>query len=117
MDDAVYFARDVVSGNVKIGHSYHVGRRLKALERVTGPTFTLVATMPGGRRVEGQIHALLIEDHIGNEWFRPSPRVEALMLAVADGSFDMATLPDCKSPIRSASALRTHAARAARKAA
>jgi hypothetical protein len=116
MKEFVYFARDPETGNVKIGHSCKVEHRVRALRGQVGHDLEIVAVVEGARPIEGRFHAMLIDLHIGGEWFRPSPRLEAVIIGVAEGWFDLSKLPSCVSPIRSASAHRTWAARRERQA-
>jgi hypothetical protein len=111
MSRHVYFVRDRTSGNVKIGHAWNVDSRLSLIRRRQGLSLELLATIPGDRRLEDRFHMLLLDHHLGHEWFAPHARVEAVVVAVSEGWLDFSKLPDGTSPIRSASAHRAWAIR------
>lgn len=113
----VYFARDPQSGRIKIGCTSYLRNRMRALSRAVGCDIELLAHVAGDRGIEDRFHALLIELHEGGEWFRPSPRLDAVIVGVNEGWLDPTRLPDVGSPIRKASALRGWADRRARLAA
>lgn len=106
----VYFARDPATGRIKIGSSGSIDRRIATLRREF-PGLVVLATTPGGRYVEDSVHAALFDHHLGHEWFEASPRVEAFVIAVAEGWIKPAQFPKAISPIRSAAAQRGWACR------
>lgn len=71
-DPVVYFL--LIDGLVKIGHATHLVRRLAHYP----PTAQLLATEPGDRSREAQLHAEFAEYlTAGREWFTPGPRLRA----------------------------------------
>ena len=112
----VYFARDPDTGLIKIGTTWRVSSRLDCLRR-KAPGIELLASVPGDRRIEERFHTLLAEDHVGHEWFASSPRVQAVVIAVREGWFDLAKLPTGVNPIRSARAVAAWARHHERQAA
>lgn len=106
----IYFIRDPASGLVKIGTSFQPTHRLEQL-RATHPLARIEATAPGDRYVEYALHAIFIADHAEGEWFRPSPRMEAAIIAINEGWFRPQTLPKVVSPLRRAAALKSHETR------
>lgn len=78
---AVYFAQSKRTGEVKIGFSTNVSDRLYHLgwERFT--TMTLLGWVPGGPKVEREMHAKFAEFSLGREWFEPAPELLAFVEA------------------------------------
>lgn len=94
-DAFVYFMRPVgQAGPVKIGCSVMPERRLLALSEWSPVPLEIVATIPGRGDLEGRFHVHFADDYSHREWFRWSPRLEAVMTAVARGEFDVTTLPE-----------------------
>lgn len=78
----VYFARDLVTGFIKIGYSWNPARRIRSLRRETdGHSIELLAVARGNHLTEGKLHHLFRDDLAGRgrEWFRSSPALEALI--------------------------------------
>jgi hypothetical protein len=107
----VYFVRNPETGLIKIGATYDLRVRLSTMRRKEQPQFEVLATQPGTIRIEGRVHARLIEHHVGHEWFRPHDEVLALIAGVKWGFIDLSKLPDIVSPLRTASAKRGHESR------
>jgi hypothetical protein len=69
----VYFAQLVESGSIKIGCSDNLEGRLQSLESYYGQPLALLATMPGDRSTERQIHNRFAHLRLGKtEQFRPA---------------------------------------------
>lgn len=69
----VYF---VQSGSaVKIGVTEDIDKRLAALQTGTPAPICLLATIPGNKTTESQLHKRFAADHIHYEWFRLSPEL------------------------------------------
>ncbi len=69
----VYFMQATEGGPVKIGHSADVDRRRTTLEGFYGKELAVLATLPGGRKEERQIHSRFAHLRIGRtEQFRPA---------------------------------------------
>lgn len=74
----VYFIEAIGQGCVKIGVSINVERRLNALEAGTGPgRLRLLLDLPGGYRLESELHKRFAQHAMGREWFRLAPEVAA----------------------------------------
>lgn len=71
----VYFIRNEVTRNVKIGHAKDADYRLRLLQQGNDCRLTLVATIPGDVSLETQFHTqwheyrLYDEGSAGQEWF------------------------------------------------
>lgn len=90
----VYFARPIgMDGPVKIGCSGQPNARLAGLMAWSPFLLEVAAAIPGDRRLESRFHAAFRRQHSHHEWFRPSPELTATIAAVAEGSFDLTTLP------------------------
>jgi hypothetical protein len=109
----VYFLRDFANDRVKIGHTGNLPTRLRMLMRGR-VDMAVVATLDGDQRLEDRLHALLNDDHVGGEWFAPTPAVLSVVGAAAWGLFDPSGLPEGVSPKRSAEAHGAWATRRAR---
>ncbi|MEW9855948.1 GIY-YIG nuclease family protein [Novosphingobium sp. M1R2S20] len=70
----VYFIQ-AASGPIKIGVSGNPQSRLKNLQVGSAEKLTLLATVPGGRFTEEQIHQRLIAHRLHGEWFSPHAEV------------------------------------------
>lgn len=118
MEAMVYFARDSVSGLVKVGATLGLKQRLRALSAPrTGRTVTLLAATPGLRPLETQFLRHLWPHHVGGEWFEPAPLVLETAAQVAAGTFDFDALPVGPNPILSAAMRNRRLARTAQDAA
>lgn len=73
----IYIIRAVPSGNIKIGITDDVARRLRGLRAASYEELEVVSTFPGTGRAEKQIHAQLKASCIRGEWFRPTEEVLA----------------------------------------
>lgn len=77
MDDRqVYFIRDELTGNIKIGVAADPEKRLQELATGSAGALTILRTEPGGARRELALHKKFSADRVRGEWFRPS---DALM--------------------------------------
>jgi hypothetical protein len=69
----IYFAQSIEGGPVKIGATDDVARRLGQLEAHYGRPLALLATLPGGRDEEAEIHERFAHLRLGRtEQFRPA---------------------------------------------
>lgn len=89
LDDQVYFVRNTGTGWVKIGVTRDLRIRLSTMWRKGTPPLEVLATQRGSRRIEGRVHARLIDHHIEHEWFRPHEEVLALIAGVKWGFVDL----------------------------
>jgi len=69
----VYFAQAERTGEVKIGFSTNVSDRLYMLRWQRHTNMTLLGWVPGGPRVEREMHARFDDLSLGGEWFEPDP--------------------------------------------
>lgn len=65
----VYFVRHGTSKRIKIGRAINVERRMKSLAHPLMPALKLLATMPGGKDEEREMHRRFAEHRINGEWF------------------------------------------------
>jgi hypothetical protein len=70
----VYYARQP-SGLIKIGTSTKVRSRVRQIERDEGCSLVILATEPGGRRMESQRHGEFKDYRVKGEWFKPGARL------------------------------------------
>lgn len=90
----VYFIRPVgMSGPIKIGCSEGPLGRLHQHSRGSPVELELITSMEGDGAVERSIHAMFMRDHLRNEWFAWSPKLQALIESVQAGTFDRSSLP------------------------
>lgn len=74
----VYFARRL--DRIKIGFSHDVEGRMKALH------CTLLATVPGGRAEEAEMHQRFASGRDTGEWFRPTEELLAFIAGLRDAA-------------------------------
>jgi len=89
----VYFVEksDEEFSPIKIGFTDDVGRRLISLGLHYNCNIRLLASVLGGRRLERALHVRFFDDRIGNEWFRRSKALLALIASV--NSIGVAAVP------------------------
>lgn len=66
----VYFVRRGGSDKIKIGTTTNMDSRINALKHPLTGKLRVLATIPGGRDVEKQMHARFKQYRIAGEWFR-----------------------------------------------
>jgi len=76
---AVYFAQADRQKQIKIGFSTQVENRLYLLGQSRFTTMTLLGWVPGGPKVEREMHAKFDEYSLGHEWFEPAPELLAFI--------------------------------------
>ena len=91
--ERVYFMRS--GGYVKIGRSLYPEQRLANLKKYKGQTVIpdcvdmnaaeLVATLPGGRRVESEMHLRFSKYRVAGEWFKWSKDVREFVESLNSG--------------------------------
>lgn len=69
--DCVYFIQDTVGGQIKIGWTAHVRRRLSELQPGNPHPLKIIATMPGGQKDERKLHLRFAWLRVYGEWFLP----------------------------------------------
>lgn len=68
----VYFIQQGDGGLIKIGTSTDVKQRLSVLQTSSGEPLHLLATMPGGKTKESEIHGIFADYRRLGEWFYPA---------------------------------------------
>lgn len=85
----VYFLQ-AASGSIKIGTAINVKRRLREFSTGVPAEHELLASIPGGRALEQELHRSLSHLHIRGEWFRAEPellqRIAALRAVLGESS-------------------------------
>lgn len=72
-DSSVYFIRSECANRyIKIGIATHIPTRLSQLQVNSAYPLVLIATMPGGRDKETELHKRFEDAHERGEWFRPT---------------------------------------------
>jgi hypothetical protein len=71
----VYFVRQGRKGPVKIGTTTRIYERLKELETGTSFRLRLLASEPGDRDRERELHRRFAPAHMRGEWFWPTPEL------------------------------------------
>jgi Meiotically up-regulated gene 113 len=80
----IYFIQPIDGGPIKIGYAKDIAARVKQLEVENGKKMSLLASIPGGKNEERQLHSQF--SHLrfaGTEQFRPAPDLMALILGKA----------------------------------
>jgi hypothetical protein len=77
----IYFMQPSDGGAIKIGYTVNdVDSRRKQLEPYYKQPLAILATIPGGRDKEREIHELFAEHRLGRtEQFRPAPEIMAFI--------------------------------------
>lgn len=83
----IYFIRAGARGPIKIGFATDVAARMAALQTASPAPLKLVGAIPGGLKLEKQLHAELAEARLSGEWFSPTVDVRrwAQLARVIDG--------------------------------
>jgi hypothetical protein len=85
----VYFIQSGDGGQIKVGTTDDLPYRLRLLQSGNPEELTVLATLPGGRREEAQLHRALLLHRRRGEWFVPAPELlQAVVLAKAGASFE-----------------------------
>lgn len=100
----VYFVRRADGeGPVKIGCSRSPVDRMGTLMSWSPYPLAILATLPGDETLERRFHNRFRDQHCHREWFRHCDELQAVIDAIAAGTFDVATLPEARglpSPVR-----------------
>ena len=89
-----YIAQRRSSLLVKIGSTENWFWREKACRNSGIRALRAVAFISGAYGWERKLHAYLEPDHVGGEWFAPTPRVLSTITKIAANNFDPANLPE-----------------------
>lgn len=78
--DIVYLVQAGDSGPIKIGHTLaeRLDQRLGELQTGSPQRLRLLATLPGGKSREAELHRKFQSNRISGEWFKPTPELLAL---------------------------------------
>ena len=68
----IYFIRNIVSGDIKIGFSDTPTKRLRDLQTGSADKLVLMKTIPGDKELEAQIHQQFSHCRLDGEWFSPT---------------------------------------------
>jgi len=71
----IYFIKNVVSGNFKIGFSDTPRKRLKELQTGSADRLVLIKAIEGDKNREGELHEQFAHDRLDGEWFSPSEEI------------------------------------------
>lgn len=71
---SVYFISDE-HGNVKIGYATSVQARFGELQVANASELTILLEIPGGRKVEAELHTKFAEHRVRGEWFKLVPEI------------------------------------------
>lgn len=80
---SVYFA--ACGERVKIGWSTKVSTRIAQLQTGSPDPIRLLATTPGGRKLERQLHERFAAARVAGEWFDLTPELRELIAATGVG--------------------------------
>lgn len=76
----VYVIRAIYSGHLKIGVARDPEYRLRELQTGTWESLKLLITMPGGRKLEQELHERFARYRMAREWFRHSDEIDLWLL-------------------------------------
>jgi hypothetical protein len=91
----VYFIQAKSGGPIKIGTAENVFRRLRGLQQGNASRLRIVATMPGDRGLEQELHQRFRAFRMHGEWFEPGEELLGFIKTTADmwSPFDEALAP------------------------
>jgi hypothetical protein len=76
----VYVIRAIYSGHLKIGIARDPVERLWRLQTSNWEDLRLLLTMPGGRKLEQELHERFARYRMAREWFRHSDEIDLWLL-------------------------------------
>jgi hypothetical protein len=80
----IYFAQAGENGPVKIGYTENRDRRMREVQGMNGEVLTVLATLPGGRKREAELHRRFAHLRRHGEWFEPGPELMDYVRNVRD---------------------------------
>jgi hypothetical protein len=83
----VYFLR-ASTGDIKIGYTTDVPRRVSELQRASPLSLTLLNYRPGTRADEAHFHSVFSRQRLHGEWFSPSPTLLANAWRIGPGGHE-----------------------------
>jgi hypothetical protein len=84
----VYFVQAGTDGPVKIGFTTSPSLRLSAIQIGSAKRLRLVCAVPGGRCLEMALHKAFAGAQMSGEWFKPTPKLVAMMAELAETNKD-----------------------------
>lgn len=91
----VYFIKPVgMQGPVKIGTSIRPAGRCSSLAAWSPFPLEVVAEIEGDELLEARFHRMFVASHERLEWFTWTPELQAVIDAIAAGSFNLCALPE-----------------------
>jgi hypothetical protein len=75
----IYFLRNLITKDVKIGISFNPLMRLRTLSSLTHYPLTREIAISGYNRLERRLHKKFRKSLIKHEWFRSTPELENLI--------------------------------------
>lgn len=83
--DRAYFIQHEDGGPIKIGVSWKPDDRLRQININThDPRYRLLATLPGGRTTEVELHVRFRRIRVHGEWFLPEPELLDYIAGIPD---------------------------------
>lgn len=79
----IYFVQDSQSLAIKIGYAASPEDRVAALQTANASSLCLLASIPGGRSDEAELHRRFAAARLVGEWFRPTPELIVYLLGAA----------------------------------
>ena len=75
----VYFLQQDKGDPIKIGKAQNIEKRFSDIQNMLPVRLRVLATIPGGFELEGQLHKRFAASRLHGEWFRPTPGLLALI--------------------------------------
>lgn len=79
-EPVVYFIQVGSDGPIKVGFTTNIEKRILGIRHGLPESAQLLATIPGGKKLEKAIHRGLSEYRMRGEWFRPAKEVLGLSI-------------------------------------
>lgn len=76
---SVYFVEAGKGGPIKIGTAYDVPARIRDLQGANAKKLHLLVTVPGGHKIERQLHRRFKSERLSGEWFKGNGEVRAFI--------------------------------------
>ena len=71
----IYFIKNIVTGNIKIGFSENPRKRLRDLQTGSAEKLVLIKTIEGNQELEQQLHENFSHCRLDGEWFSPADEI------------------------------------------
>jgi len=87
MTDHIYFLRAIDgTGPVKIGYSFNPEQRLQSFMQWSPVQLEIILIIPGGSKLERNLHNCFADDHSHSEWFTVSARLDRAIRKMQAGT-------------------------------